>query len=141
MLGGKAAGALHWAWLSARAPFTPKQRYVDTPYLVGGKKFDLRIYALVMGYNPLRIYLYRWGCWEWGRLGARFVCGWLGAPLVGAGAPRSCTQHTALCTRCMLSRSNPTTKLDKTDAGAALPGSPTHAFRCAKRTSATRSCT
>jgi hypothetical protein len=32
---------------------------VDTPYLVGGKKFDLRIYALVTSYNPLRIYLYR----------------------------------------------------------------------------------
>jgi tubulin polyglutamylase TTLL9 len=37
------------------------QRYVDQPYLVGGKKFDLRIYALVTSYNPLRIYLYRWG--------------------------------------------------------------------------------
>ena len=34
-------------------------RYVDNPYLVGGKKFDLRIYALVTSYNPLRIYLYR----------------------------------------------------------------------------------
>ena len=33
---------------------------MDNPYLVGGKKFDLRIYALVMGYSPLRIYLYRW---------------------------------------------------------------------------------
>lgn len=39
------------------------QRYVDQPYLVGGKKFDLRIYALVTSYNPLRVYLYRWG-WD-----------------------------------------------------------------------------
>ncbi|MEW5300219.1 MAG: hypothetical protein WDW36_003164 [Sanguina aurantia] len=37
------------------------QRYVDNPYLVGGKKFDLRIYALVTSYSPLRIYLYRSG--------------------------------------------------------------------------------
>eukprot|EP00775_Hariotina_reticulata_P014320 gene14320-46_t len=37
------------------------QRYVDSPFLVGGKKFDLRIYALVTSYNPLRIYLYRSG--------------------------------------------------------------------------------
>lgn len=37
------------------------QRYVDSPYLVGGKKFDLRIYALVTCYNPLRIHLYRSG--------------------------------------------------------------------------------
>uniref|UniRef100_A0A383W9P9 Tubulin--tyrosine ligase-like protein 9 n=1 Tax=Tetradesmus obliquus TaxID=3088 RepID=A0A383W9P9_TETOB len=37
------------------------QRYVDSPYLVGGKKFDLRIYALVTSYNPLRVYLYRSG--------------------------------------------------------------------------------
>ena len=37
------------------------QRYVDSPYLVGGKKFDLRIYALVLSYSPLRVYLYRSG--------------------------------------------------------------------------------
>lgn len=37
------------------------QRYVDSPYLVGGKKFDLRIYALVTSYSPLRVYLYRSG--------------------------------------------------------------------------------
>lgn len=37
------------------------QRYLDAPYLVGGKKFDLRIYVLVTSYAPLRVFLYRCG--------------------------------------------------------------------------------
>lgn len=37
------------------------QRYVDNPYLVGGKKFDLRIYCLVTSYSPLVVYLHRNG--------------------------------------------------------------------------------
>eukprot|EP00993_Chasmostoma_nieuportense_P001140 NODE_2046_length_1294_cov_74.487575_g1947_i0.p1 GENE.NODE_2046_length_1294_cov_74.487575_g1947_i0~~NODE_2046_length_1294_cov_74.487575_g1947_i0.p1 ORF type:complete len:427 (+),score=108.29 NODE_2046_length_1294_cov_74.487575_g1947_i0:26-1282(+) len=35
------------------------QRYVDRPLLIGGRKFDLRIYALVLGYAPLVCWLYR----------------------------------------------------------------------------------
>ncbi|KAH7488611.1 hypothetical protein PRIC1_007275 [Phytophthora ramorum] len=37
------------------------QRYISNPYLVGGKKFDLRLYALVPTFFPLEIYLFRGG--------------------------------------------------------------------------------
>ncbi len=36
-------------------------RYVDNPLLIGGKKFDLRIYALVTSYRPLRVYVHEDG--------------------------------------------------------------------------------
>jgi len=36
-------------------------RYLHKPYLIGGRKFDLRIYVYVTCYDPLRVYLFKDG--------------------------------------------------------------------------------
>ncbi|PFH31299.1 Tubulin-tyrosine ligase family protein [Besnoitia besnoiti] len=37
------------------------QRYIEDPLLIGGKKFDLRLYACVTSYLPLTVYVHRGG--------------------------------------------------------------------------------
>ena len=37
------------------------QRYIDKPYLINGFKFDFRVYCLVYGIEPLRIYIFEEG--------------------------------------------------------------------------------
>ncbi len=37
------------------------QKYLQYPLLIGGKKFDMRLYALVTNFSPLKVYQYRRG--------------------------------------------------------------------------------
>jgi len=37
------------------------QRYLAKPYLIDGLKFDLRIYVLIYGVDPLRVFLFKQG--------------------------------------------------------------------------------
>jgi len=37
------------------------QRYISNPFLIGGRKFDIRLYALTLSFSPLIVYIFRGG--------------------------------------------------------------------------------
>ena len=58
------------------------QRYIHNPLLIGGKKFDIRLYVLVTSYHPLTVYMHRSGFARFSSTRYTTVKGELGNTLV-----------------------------------------------------------
>ena len=58
------------------------QRYLHNPLLIGGKKFDIRLYVLVTSYHPLTVYMHRSGFARFSSTRYTTVKGALGNTLV-----------------------------------------------------------
>mmetsp|Transcript_39763 Transcript_39763/g.64569 ORF Transcript_39763/g.64569 Transcript_39763/m.64569 type:complete len:389 (-) Transcript_39763:2230-3396(-) len=50
-----------WASRDSSQDVYVVSKYIEKPFLVGGRKFDLRLYVLVRSYKPLKAYLYQFG--------------------------------------------------------------------------------
>jgi len=50
-----------WGYAEIKYDRCVVQRYMHKPYLIDGLKFDMRIYVLVAGIDPLRIFVYEEG--------------------------------------------------------------------------------
>jgi len=61
LLQGGSRQKLARALAAMESPNVVAQHYLPKPYLINGYKFDLRIYALVLSCDPLRIFLHSEG--------------------------------------------------------------------------------
>eukprot|EP00968_Pinguiococcus_pyrenoidosus_P019719 scaffold2177_cov272-Pinguiococcus_pyrenoidosus.AAC.12 len=52
--------SVRWASMPLREAYVIS-RYINEPLLIGGRKFDLRLYVLVTCFRPLKVYQYRHG--------------------------------------------------------------------------------
>ncbi|KAJ3041330.1 Tubulin polyglutamylase ttll4, partial [Rhizophlyctis rosea] len=50
-----------WSHMPTKGREAVVSRYISNPYLIMGRKFDIRLYVVVTGWDPLRVYLFEEG--------------------------------------------------------------------------------